>query len=59
VLTGQNRELNVELQRFVETDEQIRATLNRRNRVEELKTRSDCQVRQSYANLQSASPRRR
>lgn len=59
VLTGQNRELNVELQRFVETDEQIRATLNRRGRVEDLKTRGDFEVRQSYANLERASPRRR
>jgi len=33
VLTGQNRELNTELERFVQTDEQIRQTLNRRDRV--------------------------
>ena len=36
VLDGQNRHLNHELERFVETDEQIRATLNRRDRVAEL-----------------------
>lgn len=34
VLIGQNRDLTVELQRFVETDEQIRCTLNRRDRVD-------------------------
>ena len=33
VLTGQNYELNTELTRFVDTDEQIRQTLNRRDRV--------------------------
>jgi hypothetical protein len=33
VLQGQNRDLNVELERFVQTDEQIRTTLNRRDRV--------------------------
>lgn len=33
VLQGQNKDLNVELERFVMTDEQIRATLNRRDRV--------------------------
>ena len=33
VLEQQNRELNGELEKFVETDEQIRAALNRRDRV--------------------------
>jgi len=33
VLEGQNRDLNTELEKFVETDEQIRSTLNRRDRV--------------------------
>lgn len=31
VLQGQNRDLNVELERFVQTDENIRSTLNRRD----------------------------
>ncbi len=38
VLEGQNRDLNVELEKFVETDEQIRYTLNRRDRVHGGKT---------------------
>lgn len=33
VLNGQNKDLNGELERFVQTDEQIRATLNRREQV--------------------------
>ena len=37
VLEGQNRDLNVELEKFVETDEQIRTTLNRRDRVVDLR----------------------
>jgi hypothetical protein len=48
VLIAQNRDLTVELQRFVETDEQIRVTLNRRDRVEDLRVRTACpQVRVS------------
>ena len=41
VLSGQNAELNAELTRFVDTDEQIRATLNRRDRVETLRARTE------------------
>ena len=59
MLTGQNRELNIELERFVETDEQIRATLNRRDRVETIRTKGDYELRQSYAQLERSSPRRR
>ena len=47
VLAGQNVELNTELERFVNTDEQIRATLNRRDRVETLRTKTEVEVRQS------------
>lgn len=59
VLTHQNRDLNAELERFVETDEQIRQTLNRRDRVESLRTKTDYELRQSYAQLERASPRRK
>ena len=59
VLAGQNVELNTELERFVETDEQIRNTLNRRDRVETLRTVGEHKMRESYANLERASPRRR
>ena len=37
VLQNQNKDLNCELERFVQTDEQIRSTLNRRDRVENLR----------------------
>lgn len=59
VLTNQNKDLNGELERFVETDEQIRNTLNRRDRVETLRHKTDNELRTSYANLERASPRRR
>ena len=59
VLAGQNVELNGELERFVQTDEQIRNTLNRRDRVETLRHQGDVKMRESYANLERASPRRR
>jgi len=45
VLAGQNVELNTELERFVNTDEQIRMTLNRRDRVETLRHKTDTEVR--------------
>ena len=38
VLEDQNRNLNGELERFVETDEAIRSTLNRRERVNHVRT---------------------
>lgn len=59
VLAGQNVELNTELERFVETDEQIRNTLNRRDRVDHLRYTGETKMRESYANLERASPRRR
>lgn len=58
VLAGQNVELNGELERFVQTDEQIRSTLNRRDRVEGLRHKTEAEMRQSYANLERSSPRR-
>ena len=59
VLAGQNVELNTELERFVSTDEQIRQTLNRRDRVDTLRTKTEHEVRASYQNLERSSPRRR
>lgn len=58
VLAGQNVELNGELERFVNTDEQIRQTLNRRDRVETLRHKTEQEMRVSYANLERSSPRR-
>lgn len=59
VLTGQNRELNTELERFVQTDEQIRQTLNRRDRVESLRHKTEDELRISYKNIERTSPRRK
>ena len=59
VLAGQNVELNTELERFVQTDEQIRATLNRRDRVETLRHKTENEMRASYQNLERSSPRKR
>ena len=59
VLTHQNTELNAELTRFVETDEQIRCTLNRRDRVEGLRMRTEAEFRASRDAVERASPRRR
>lgn len=59
VLDTQNKELNQELDRFVTTDEQIRSTLNRRDRVTDLRHRVDGEVAKSYAELERASPARR
>lgn len=44
VLQGQNRDLNIELERFVQTDEQIRTTLNRRDRVENLRQKTEFEM---------------
>jgi len=59
VLQGQNRDLNTELEHFVQTDEQIRATLNRRDRVNDLRMKTETEIRASYADLERSSPRRR
>ena len=58
-LMYKNVELNTELERFVQTDEQIRTTLNRRDRVDHLRYAGESKMRESYANLERASPRRR
>ena len=58
VLISQNKELTIELSRFVETDEQIRSTLNRRDRVTNLQQKTDAEVRMSQNILDRASPRR-
>ena len=58
VLAGQNVELNGELERFVDTDEQIRVTLNRRDRVDTLRHKTEHEMRVSYQNLERSSPRR-
>ena len=59
VLEQQNRDLNKELEVFVQTDEQIRVNLNRRDRVENLKKLSEYELQRSYAELDRQSPVRR
>lgn len=59
VLEQQNRELNKELEKFVETDEQIRATLNRRDRVVDLRNRTEHELQRSIYDLERSSPGRR
>lgn len=44
VLEIQNRDLNKELEKFVETDEQIRSTLNRRERVQEIRQKTEVEL---------------
>lgn len=58
VLQNQNKDLNIELERFVQTDEQIRTTLNRRDRVDNLRQRTEYEMNQSYSHVQRSSPRK-
>ena len=59
ILEQQNRDLNKELEVFVQTDEQIRTNLNRRDRVENLKRYGEYELQKSYAELERSSPIRR
>ena len=56
VLQNQNRDLNIELERFVQTDEQIRCTLNRRERVDSMRYRNEHETRHSYQQVLQRSP---
>lgn len=59
VLENQNRDLNIELEKFVETDEQIRATLNRRDRVQDLRMKTEVELKRSMNDLERSSPQRK
>ena len=59
LLDVQNRDLNKELEKFVETDEQIRATLNRRDRVADLRVRTEKELQHSIRELENKSPTRK
>jgi len=59
VLQGQNKDLNIELERFVQTDEQIRATLNRRDRVLTLRELTEAEIARSAFEVARTSPIRR
>ena len=47
------------MEKFVETDEQIRATLNRRDRVADLRVRTEKELTMSIRELERASPTRK
>lgn len=59
LLEVQNRDLNRELEKFVETDEQIRNTLNRRDRVVDIRQKTEYELHRSMADLERSSPQRR
>ena len=59
LLQSQNRDLNIELEKFVETDEQIRSTLSRKDKVQDLKTRTEHEFQRSLHELERSSPTRR
>ena len=59
VLGGQNKDLNVELERFVQTDEAIRATLNRRDHVMAIRERGVDEIIRSEHEVRRMSPYRR
>lgn len=42
----------------MQTDEQIRSTLNRRDRVDHLRSRTEQEMNRSYQQLERSSPRR-
>ena len=59
VLEGQNRDLNRELENFVDTDERIRATLNRKDRVMDIKVKTEKELQMSMKELERSSPTRK
>lgn len=59
LLNQQNFELSTELEKFIETDETIRRTLNRKGKVEEIRTKvDDAIMRSMYEVSQRRSPER-
>ena len=48
--------MNIELEKFVETDENIRSTLNRRDRVQDIRVRTDYDLKRSIQDLERSSP---
>lgn len=59
VLGGQNKDLNVELERFVQTDEAIRSTLNRRDHVMAVRDAVHNNIIRSEIDVRRNSPIRR
>lgn len=59
LLNQQNFELSTELEKFIETDETIRRTLNRKGKVEEIRTKVDEAILRSMHEVQQRrSPER-
>ena len=57
VLEAQNSELNRELERFIEADEAVRLTLDRRQRVQDLQAKNSVVLRQSVTQLHDVKMR--
>ena len=47
LITAQNYELSSELQRFLQTDEVVKTKLNRRQTVDEIRSKVDTAIRRS------------
>ena len=59
LLTQQNKDLQRELDSFVETDDIVRRNLDRKDKVNEIRSKVDFAIHQSHADIQrSTSPRR-
>lgn len=62
VLNDQNNGLNRELDQFIQTDEVVRSQLDRRGRVQGMRSNNEFNLQKSYANVEEArsrSPQRR
>ena len=57
VLEAQNSELNRELERFIEADEAVRLTLDRRQRVQDLQAKNSVVLRKSVTQLNDVKMR--
>jgi len=55
-LTQQNKDLQRELDSFVETDDIVRRNLDRKEKVHEIRTKVDFAISQSHSNYPKASP---
>ena len=62
VLSGQNDELNRELDKFLETDDMVRSHLDRRSRVQGIRGHNEVELQKSMHDIREArsrSPARR
>ena len=58
VLTGQNRELQVELEGFVATDEVVKRNLDRKDKIVNLRSQVDDVIQKSMMEMRQHSPAR-